>query len=88
MCYSSPVHCSISSCTGDMAAMSSNLSKVRSRLAHRTTPNDIPMGEGPAYGLWSLVLINFVVFILFAFSLTRPRTTCDWRSLCTFSAFT
>lgn len=45
------------------------------------------MDEGPAYGLWSLVVINSVVFILFAFSFTRPRTTRDWRSLGAFSAF-
>lgn len=45
------------------------------------------MDEGSAYGLWSLVIINSVVFILFAFSFTRPRTTRDWRSLSTFSAF-
>lgn len=45
------------------------------------------MDEGPAYGLWSLVIINSVVFILFALSFTRPRTTRDWRSLGAFSAF-
>jgi len=45
------------------------------------------MNDGPAYGLWSLVIINSVVFILFAFSFTRPRTTRDWRSLGAFSAF-
>lgn len=45
------------------------------------------MNDGPAYGLWSLVVINSVVFILFAFSFTRPRTTRDWRSLGAFSAF-
>ena len=41
----------------------------------------------PAYGLWSLVIINSLVFILFAFSFTRPRTRRDWRSLGAFSAF-
>jgi len=45
------------------------------------------MDEGSAYGLWSLVVINSLVFILFAFSFTRPRTTRDWRSLGAFSAF-
>ena len=40
-----------------------------------------------AYGLWSLVLINSLVFIVFAFSFTRPKTTRDWRSLGGFSAF-
>jgi len=45
------------------------------------------MDEESAYGLWSLVIINSVVFIAFAFSFTRPRTTRDWRSLGAFSAF-
>ncbi len=33
----------------------------------------------PAYGLWSLVVINVAVFAIFAFSFTRPRTARDWR---------
>ena len=41
----------------------------------------------PAYGLWSLVIINSAVFILFAFSFFKPRTTRDWRSFGSFSAF-
>jgi len=40
-----------------------------------------------AYGLWSLVLINSAIFIIFAFSFTRPRTSRDWRSFGAFSAF-
>ena len=43
--------------------------------------------ETPAYGLWSLVVINSVVFIIFAFSFTRPRTARDWRSFGAFVAF-
>lgn len=45
------------------------------------------MTSEPAYGLWSLVIINSIVFIIFAFSFTRPRTARDWRSLGGFSAF-
>ena len=45
------------------------------------------MNEEPAYEVWSLVVINSLVFILFAFSFARPRTTRDWRSLGAFSAF-
>jgi protein-S-isoprenylcysteine O-methyltransferase Ste14 len=41
----------------------------------------------PAYGLWSLVIINSLVFIIFAFSFTRPKTGRDWRSFGAFSAF-
>ena len=40
-----------------------------------------------AYGLWSLVVINSLVFIIFAFSFTKPRTNRDWRSFSAFSAF-
>ncbi len=45
------------------------------------------MSTAPAYGLWSLVIINSLVFIIFAFSFTHPRTTRDWRSFGAFSAF-
>ena len=43
--------------------------------------------ETPAYGLWPLVIINAAVFIIFAFSFTKPKTTRDWRSFGMFSAF-
>jgi protein-S-isoprenylcysteine O-methyltransferase Ste14 len=43
--------------------------------------------ETPAYGLWSLVIVNSVVFILFAYSFFKPRTGRDWRSFGAFSAF-
>ena len=43
--------------------------------------------ELPAYGLWSLVILNAAVFILFAFSFTKPQTKRDWRSFGAFSAF-
>ena len=33
--------------------------------------------ETPAYGLWPLVVINAAVFILFAFSFFKPRTSRD-----------
>ena len=33
-----------------------------------------------AYGLWSLVIINSLVFIIFAFSFTKPKSPRDWRS--------
>ena len=40
-----------------------------------------------AYGLWSLVILNSVFFIFFAFSFTKPKTALDWRGLGAFSAF-
>ena len=45
------------------------------------------MSETSSYGLWSLVIINSLFFIAFAFSFTRPRTGRDWRSLGAYSAF-
>jgi len=41
----------------------------------------------PAYGLWSLVVLNSAVFIMFAFSFFKPKTERDWRSFGAFSAF-
>jgi protein-S-isoprenylcysteine O-methyltransferase Ste14 len=43
--------------------------------------------EVPAYGLWTLVIVNSAVFILFAFSFFKPKTGRDWRSFGAFSAF-
>src|SRR6266568_6152220 len=48
---------------------------------------DTKMHETASYGLWPLVIINSLVFIIFAFSFTRPKTTRDWRTFGTFSAF-
>jgi len=39
------------------------------------------------YGLWSLVIINSLVFIIFAFSFAKPQSKRDWRSFGAFSAF-
>jgi methanethiol S-methyltransferase len=33
------------------------------------------------------VIINSAIFIIFAFSFTKPKTTRDWRSFSAFSAF-
>lgn len=43
--------------------------------------------SSPAYGLWGLVLINSLIFIMFAFTFFKPRTPRDWRSFGAFSAF-
>ena len=45
------------------------------------------MTDIPAYGLWPLVVINSLIFIIFAFSFTHPKTSRDWRSLGGFAAF-
>jgi protein-S-isoprenylcysteine O-methyltransferase Ste14 len=44
-------------------------------------------GPMQAYGLWSLVIINSLVFIIFAFSFAKPQSKRDWRSFGAFSAF-
>jgi protein-S-isoprenylcysteine O-methyltransferase Ste14 len=44
-------------------------------------------GQMQAYGLWSLVIINSLVFIIFAFSFAKPQSKRDWRSFGAFSAF-
>lgn len=41
----------------------------------------------PAYGLWALVVVNAAVFLVFAFSFTRPHTARDWWSFGAFAAF-
>jgi len=38
------------------------------------------MNNLPAYGLWGLVIIGYIIFIIFAFSFTKPRNVRDWRS--------
>lgn len=43
--------------------------------------------EQSSYGFWTLVVINSAVFIIFAFSFTKPKTKMDWRSFGAFSAF-
>jgi len=48
---------------------------------------DLPMDNDASYGVWWLVLVNSLFFIVFALSFTRPRTGRDWRSLGVFSAF-
>ena len=45
------------------------------------------MTHESAYGLWALVIINSLIFIIFAFSFFRPSTKRDWRSFGAFSAF-
>lgn len=45
------------------------------------------MNHESAYGLWSLVIVNSAIFIIFAFSFSKPRTKRDWRSFSAFSAF-
>ena len=43
--------------------------------------------DASGYGLWSLVIVNSLVFIIFAFSFAKPQSPRDWRSFGAFSAF-
>jgi protein-S-isoprenylcysteine O-methyltransferase Ste14 len=43
--------------------------------------------SAPGYGLWTLVIINSAIFIIFAFSFAKPQNARDWRSFGAFSAF-
>lgn len=43
--------------------------------------------DAPAYGLWSLVILNSAVFLMFAFSFFKPQTGRDWRTFGAFAAF-
>lgn len=47
----------------------------------------INMTETSGYGLWTLVILNSAIFIMFAFSFYKPQTKRDWRSFGVFSAF-
>lgn len=40
-----------------------------------------------SYGMWSLVVINSAIFIIFAFSFFKPNTARDWRTFGAFSGF-
>lgn len=40
-----------------------------------------------AYGLWSLVILNSAIFVMFAYSFFKPATARDWRTFGAFSAF-
>lgn len=39
------------------------------------------------YGLWTLVVVNSAIILIFAFSFSHPKTKRDWRTFGAFSAF-
>ena len=45
------------------------------------------MDLGPAYGHLTLVMINALIILGFAFSFFQPRSRRDWRTFGAFSAF-
>ena len=40
-----------------------------------------------AYGLWTLVILNSAIFLMFAVSFFKPQTARDWRTFGAFAAF-
>ena len=43
--------------------------------------------DASAYGLWTLVILNSAIILMFAFSFFKPQTARDWRTFGAFSAF-
>ncbi len=43
--------------------------------------------ESYAYGLWTIVLVNILFFLVFAFLFVFPKKRVEWRSMSIFSAF-
>ena len=43
--------------------------------------------EASGYGLWTLVVLNSALFLMFAFSFFKPQTGRDWRTFGAFAAF-
>lgn len=43
--------------------------------------------EGYAYGLWSMVLFNIILFGGFIYSFAKPNTKIEWRSFGLFTSF-
>lgn len=40
-----------------------------------------------AYGMWTVVVFNIIIFLFFAFSFIKPKTNIEWRSMGAFAAF-
>ena len=36
--------------------------------------------DASGYGLWTLVVLNSALFLMFAFSFFKPNTARDWRT--------
>ena len=43
--------------------------------------------DSSGYGLWTLVVLNSALFLMFAFSFFKPNTARDWRTFGAFAAF-
>jgi protein-S-isoprenylcysteine O-methyltransferase Ste14 len=47
----------------------------------------IMTSDDSGYNLWFLVILNSLIFIVFAFSFVAPKTKLDWRAFGGFTAF-
>ena len=43
--------------------------------------------EATGYGLWTLVILNSAIILMFAFSFFKPQSARDWRTFSAFAAF-
>lgn len=55
--------------------------------AERTWQIYLATRAEPAYGLWTLVVLNALVLVIFAFSFATPRTPREWRAFGGFTGF-
>lgn len=61
---------------------------IRTQKAARRRSQEMTMSDSSSgYGLWGLVIVNSLVFIIFAFSFFKPSSRRDWRTFGGFSAF-
>ena len=63
------------------------MEKSINMITIRKKGKEVTMNDVQAYNLWPLVIISSGIFIIFAFSFTKPKTLRDWRSFGMFSAF-
>ena len=42
---------------------------------------------GYAYGMWTVVIFNVILFLFFVLSFIKPKTNIEWRSMGAFAAF-
>jgi len=40
-----------------------------------------------AYGMWTVVAFNVILFLFFVLSFIKPKTNIEWRSMGAFAAF-
>lgn len=67
------------SCTTGTVTVEGSPETTRREATMNSASND--------YGLWSLALLNSIIFIGFAYSFFKPATLRDWRSFGAYSAF-